>query len=139
MANNENLEDKNKGGRPTKITDEVLRKLKDAFLRGASNSLACIYAGLAESTFYDYCNENERFSEEKEGWKKRPSMKALDIINKSLQEEDINTAKWYAERKMKEEFSLRTEKTGKDGKDLPSSVVIIKDDIKRSKPKKEKS
>ena len=36
-------------------------------------------------------------------------MKARTVLAKSLENEDENTAKWYLERKRKDEFSTRVE------------------------------
>ncbi|WP_230334267.1 hypothetical protein [Streptococcus suis] len=35
---------KNKGGRPTKMTQGTVKKLEEAFLRGLSDEEACLYA-----------------------------------------------------------------------------------------------
>ena len=128
------MKKKNKGGRPTKMTPEVLQKLREGFLKGYSDSLACIYADVKERTFYDYCAKNEEFSQDKELWKKKPALKAVDVINRSLDEGDVQTAKFVVERRLKEDWSSRTEQTGKDGKDLAVDV-IIRDNIQ---PKGEK-
>lgn len=35
---------KNKGGRPTKMTQGTVKRLEEAFLRGLSDEEACLYA-----------------------------------------------------------------------------------------------
>ncbi len=129
-------------GRDTVMTPELLEKLERAFSNSFTDEEACLYVGIDTQTLYNYCKKNPDFSSKKEALKKKPNLKAKMVLLKGLNSNDINislpTAKYWADRKMKDEFSLRTENTGRDGKDLPSSVVVIKDNIKRSKPKKGK-
>jgi hypothetical protein len=129
-------------GRPTVITDSRLHKLKEGFLRGYNNRIACIYAELKESTFYKYCKENPEYVEKKKGWQARPVTKALDNVNNSIEEGDVQTSKWLLERKLKDEFSLRNEVTGKDGEAIQTDnkitveFIIPKIDPKDTKTEK---
>ena len=68
---------KHAGGRPKSITKEVLGKLEEAFIYGATDSMACLYAGIHESTLYDYCKDNPKFSERKAALKNMPEFNAL--------------------------------------------------------------
>ncbi len=54
-----------------------------------------------------------------------PQQKADQLINKALNEGDVSTAKWYAERKAKDEFSLRNEITGEDGEAIKIKIPEI--------------
>lgn len=96
-------------GRPPKVTDEVLRKLEDAFLKGLSDREACFYADLAESTFYDYCKKHKDFSERKELLKENVKIRAKMNVADRISGGDIDLSKWYIERKCKDEFSLKQE------------------------------
>lgn len=123
--------------RPTKMTPEVLDKLRHAFLIGATNAEACGYADIGERTLYDYLAENEEFSQKIEQWKNEPILKAKTTVVKSLG--DIKNAQWYLERKKKAEFAVRSEVTGKDGEDFFSSgeltIKVVDDrDNTESKP-----
>lgn len=109
---------KNKVGRPTVMTPDVLQKLNQAFAFGASDSEACFYADIAPSTLYEYCNANPEFSERKEALKLKPILKARETVVKAL--DDPEHAKWYLSRKAKNEFGTRTELTGADGEPLNS-------------------
>lgn len=112
-------------GRPTKITLEVVNKLREYFAQGLSDAEACSMVDIAKPTLYEYCKLNPDFSNQKEELKKRPALKAkLNVVN-DIELGDVNTSKWYLERKCKDEFSIRTETTGKDGKDLIPSVKPI--------------
>lgn len=86
-------------GRPRAVTDEVIRKLEDAFSWGCTDKEACCYAGIGSSTLYDYCVENPKFSERKEDLKNMPVMKARRIIDASLDDNDLNTANRVVDRK----------------------------------------
>lgn len=115
-------------GRPTVMTDEVLAKLKEAFLMGCTDREACLFADIHPATLYRYQEENPEFCDEKELWKENPFVLARTTILKSLKD-NVMTAEWYLERKRKDEFSQRVEQTGADGKDLvpPKIEYIVPD------------
>jgi hypothetical protein len=119
MANNENLEEKRKGGRPTKMTVETLRKLEDCFTNAMTDDEACIYVGITPPALYDYCKKNPSFLIKKEGLKKKVGLKAkMNIVKSITKDNNVQDSKWWAERKMKEEFSLRVENINQDTKEL---------------------
>lgn len=103
---------KDKGGRPTKMTPEVVQKLEDAFLVGATDLEACVHADIGKSTLYDYCNDNPEFSERKETLKNQPTMKAKLIINRSLDDDDIQTAHKVIDRKEGSKVTQSIEHSG---------------------------
>lgn len=84
--------------RPTAMTDEVLRKLDEAFALGCSDVEACIYADIAPSTLYLYQKDNEEFSERKAQLKETPVLAARTTVVNSLKN-DVNSAWKYLERK----------------------------------------
>lgn len=96
-------------GRPTVMTEETLRKLEEAFLIGATDKEACLVAGISEPALYAYCNNNPGYKERKEALKDSPKYKARKNIVEAINAKDIDTSKWYAERKGKNEFSTRTD------------------------------
>lgn len=100
-------------GRPTVMTDETVSKLRQAFLMGANVSMACANAEISRETYYSYLKENPEFSDKVDIWRKNPLLKATHTIYKNL--DDPDTAKWYLERRLKEEFSTRQEMTGAEG------------------------
>lgn len=108
-------------GRPTVMTPETLKLLREAFAIGCTKKEACAYAKIGESTLYDYINANPDFSEEIEQLIEEPILKAKHTIVSTL--DDPKNAQWYLERKRKDEFSSRSEVTGKDGKDLPTPIL----------------
>lgn len=103
-----------KVGRPTVMTDHVLSMLRAAFLIGATDEEACAYAEIGTTAFYAYQAENPEFAEKKDRWKQQPILQAKQTVVGALKS-DKDTAKWYLERKKKDEFSTRQEVTGADG------------------------
>lgn len=98
-----------KRGRPRKITNTVLRKLEEGFLKGLSDRECCIYADIAPSTLYDYCKEHPDFSERKEVLKENVAARAKINIADQIENGDVSLSAWYLERKCRDEFSLKQE------------------------------
>ena len=94
-------------GRPTVMTNEVLQKLEYAFMRGMTDRQACLYANIATSTLYNYCNENPDFSERKETLKQNPTSKARLNVTKAIEQGDVSLSLWWLERKARDEFSTK--------------------------------
>jgi hypothetical protein len=86
-------------GRPKAVTEEVIRKLEEAFSWGCTDREACCYADIGSSTLYDYCQANPDFSERKEDLKNHPTMKARRIVKASLDDNDLTTANKVLDRK----------------------------------------
>ena len=63
---------KNKGGRPTIMTDAVVHKLEEAFLMGCSDAEACFFADIAKQTLYNYQERHPEFVDRKERLKSNP-------------------------------------------------------------------
>ena len=128
------MKKKNKGGRPTKMTPEVVKKLEYAFSKSFTDDQACVYAGISRRSLNNYCIVNPGFLYKKEALKNSVSLKAKLNVVEGVESGELSASKWWLERKNKEEFSLRVENTGKDGKDMTVDV-IIKDNI-QPKPNK---
>lgn len=108
--------------RPTKMTQETIAKLESAFAWGCTDTEACLFAGIDNSTFYRYCQDNEEFRDKKEALKDTPTMKAKRIINNSLDEQDLATANRVIDRK--EGTKVKTELTGKDGGAIETKSIF---------------
>ena len=118
-------EELEKRGRKTVMTPEIINKLEQAFSMGCSDLEACLYADIGKTTLYNYQNENPEFVERKEKLKEKLVLKARSVIADSLNKQDENTAKWYLERKKKEEFSTKVEQeTTFNG--IESALVVWK-------------
>jgi len=104
---------KSNAGRPTVITEEVIRLLEAAFLVGATDLEACVHADISKTALYEYCQKNGEFAERKETLKNQPTLKAKMIVNDALKENDLNTAHRVIDRK--EGSKVKQEITGANG------------------------
>lgn len=102
-----------KEGRPTKLTDETVKKLEEVFAIDGSVEEACFYADISRQTYYQWIKENPELNDRFQALRERPVLKARQTVVKSLDNPD-NAFK-YLERKKKNEFSLRHEHSGPDG------------------------
>lgn len=89
-------------GRPTVMTPETIARLEDGFIKGLSDTEACLYADIAPSTFYAYCKDNPDFSERKEQLKQNVKLKAKFNIEAEIQKGDKILSQWYLERRDKD-------------------------------------
>ena len=88
-------------GRPTVITKNVIAKLIKAFKEGFTDQQACDYAQIHSSTFYRHKQSDESFAREIESAKVYITIKAHKIVAKAIQKGDVQTAKWWLEKKAK--------------------------------------
>jgi hypothetical protein len=104
---------------PKKKTVAVLTLLYQAASLGCTNLEACIHAGISEKTYYSWTKNDKKLRDELERLKNTVILKARKAIVGSLT--DPQHAKWYLERKLKNEFSLKIENdhTSSDGSMTP--------------------
>lgn len=115
---------KKKVGRPIKITEDVVKKLEAIFRNGANIEEACSYAGISKPTYYDKLNRDRDFLTKMQSARYYPTIIAKNVVLKSIKEDkNVDSAKWYLERRARKEFSTRSEITGDDGKPLQIQVV----------------
>lgn len=105
---------KEKVGRKTVFNTANLQKLEEAFSLGAKNSDACAHADISEAAFYAFCKDNPQKKERFERLKAKPILKALNTLNRGLQENPELALK-YLERKRKDEYSTQTETVVREG------------------------
>lgn len=125
MTKKKKPEDKEKVGRPTILTPEIIAKLEQAFSMGCSDLEACFYADIGKTTLYNYQNAHPEFVERKERLKERMIFKARTVIADALNKNDENTAKWYLERKKKDEFSTRSENLMGNIDETPFRIEMV--------------
>ena len=90
---------KNKGGRPTVMTDIVLKKLEESFSMGCTDVEACFYADITPPTLYHYQEKNPGFVYRKQALKSNPSFLARKTLLIALEDHtDINTAKYQLDK-----------------------------------------
>lgn len=104
---------------PTKYNKEVVEKLEDAFRDGASIYEACDLAQIDKQTYYNWLESMDGFSAKMEDAKEWVSEIARAVVSQKItKKKDVDTAKWWLERRVKEKFSPRQEMTGDQGKPL---------------------
>lgn len=108
-------------GRATVMTPEVIGKLEEIFSLGGTDKEACFFANISPDTLYEYCKNNEGYTERKEALKETPILQARRTVVNSLKEPE--NAKWYLERKKKAEFAQRKEVTGEEGNAVQIQIV----------------
>jgi len=116
---------KDKGGRPTVMTEETVNKLEEIFAIGGTDEEACLFANISRQTLYDYQKKNPKYIDRKEQLKQNPFLKARRTIVSSL-DKPLHAFE-YMKRKKKDEFSDRVEHTGAEGKDLGIILYPTKD------------
>lgn len=121
----EQKEERQAIGRKTKMTKNMVEKLEEYFSLAYTDDEACFSAGIDKKTLYNYADKYPSFSTKKEQLKKNPNIKAKKILINALNSDDVNSAKWWLERKCKDEFSTRVESTAKDGKDFNFTQLKI--------------
>lgn len=111
------------GGRRTVWTQETEDKLKLAWMTGYTDTEAAHFAEMSPSTLYERLSKDIEFSDKRDRWKANPILKAKAAIVSNLNDPSI--AKWYLERKARDEFGARTELTGANGKDLMPKTNLL--------------
>lgn len=97
-----------KGGRPSAITPDVLRKLEYAFAYDCTNEEACILAGIYPVTFYAFLKKQPEFANTITLLRHIPVLLARQSIVDSVITDPEKALK-YLERKNKIEFSPKIE------------------------------
>ncbi len=95
-------------GRPTVMTQEVVRKLEHAFVYDCTVEESCLYAGISRNTYYDFCKQNSDFSDRIDQLRHAVSF----VLRKRVvaaAEHDADLALKYLERKRPLEFSTRAQ------------------------------
>lgn len=110
-------------GAPSKITEDVINELKNAFKNGFTITKACEVAGISTMTYYNKCKADPAFLDEMERAQKWVEEKARQNVALAISEGDIATTRWFLERRARREFGNSTELTGSGGGPLQIEVV----------------
>ena len=117
---------KSNAGRPTKMNEDTVNKLEQAFAIGCTDTEACLYADITRQTLTTYQNKNPKFLDRKQLLKDLPVLQARTTVVEHLQG-DPGSAKWYLERKKKDEFGPKQEI------DLTGKINIMAGKVKKPK------
>lgn len=111
-----------KWGAPNSVCDvsgypfpHIIVRLENAFFDGLSNEQACALAGLSVSRFYEIQRDFPELKEQFNAAKQHTNLKARRNVAERIEKGDIETSKWWLERREKQDFSTRTEHTGSNG------------------------
>jgi hypothetical protein len=92
-------------GRPTVVTEDVVRKLESVFKLGVKDNVACNYAGIPERTYYDHLKGNEDFRSRIRAAQNYPRIAAGQTVVRAFTEDnDVQSARWWLEKKHPDEF-----------------------------------
>lgn len=111
--------------------ESIIESLQPFLSVGMSRNKACDAIGFDPSTLSRWVTDDATLSMKLQGMENTLNKLALQNIADALAVEGAeengskkDTSKWYLERRMKGEFSTRTENTGADGKDLAQKVLV---------------
>lgn len=85
--------------------EEIIKTLYKAWELDLTDKQACIYANIGMDRLKALYDRYPDLINEKQLLKETPMTKVKKILNKSLDEGNIDTAKWYAKNKASNEFS----------------------------------
>lgn len=111
-----------KAGRKTVKSEEIIRKIEECASMGGSIEEIAFYAGIHRATLYRWMDEDNKLKDRIEELQERPILKARQTIVKSL--DDPEQAKWYLERKRKNEFSTKSEVESKSEIQVSGDVEV---------------
>lgn len=116
---------------PTKASKEIVKKLEEVLQDGGTITEACDQAGITRQTYYNWIESDEQFLTKMESAQEYVTEVAKSVIARSItKRKNREDAKWWLERKRKNEFSARSEVTGKDGRDLTPTFVVATEEAK---------
>lgn len=106
-----------KRGRPTKRTQETINRILQAIEMGATRRLASLYAGIDDSTFYDWQSRFPDFSDQVKKAEAKAALRWLAKIEQASNEGSWQAAAWKLERLYRDEYGrhVNASHTGPDG------------------------
>jgi hypothetical protein len=106
------------------MTEEVVKKLEEAFLLGCSDIEACFYADISKQTLYNYQDANPEFIDRKEQLKANPVFIARRTVVRDVAEKGELALK-FLERKKKDEFGTSQDiNIGGQAEGVPLSLKV---------------
>ena len=132
----------NEVGRPTNLTDELIKQIKAYTLQGKNLKEIAELSQINLNVLYLWSSDNYlNIADKIEGWKRDRMLLLADITSnyiQSLDTEDENgkvdkellkikqkEAEFIRETLGKKNYSKRTELSGNDGKDLPLPILYV--------------
>lgn len=109
-------------GQPTVVTPEVVSLLVTSFQDGLNVTQACWQANISRDTYYSHYNSDPEFSDKMDRARQFLSMNGRKKVKEAMIKGDMKTIRWFLERRDKDDFSSRTEVTGRNGKPLGATL-----------------
>jgi len=82
-----------KRGRPTKITQDILNKLEQAFMLGCTDGEASLFAGISTTTLYNYQIKHPEFIVRKSDLRDNPVLLARQAVIDGLGKDHAHALK----------------------------------------------
>ena len=96
-------------GRPSKYTDEIIKSLVKSFEDGSTITEACNVAGISRQSYYDWMELHDDFSDKILIAQEYPDYVAKSLVVSAMKKGDVDTGKWWLERKLRNEFATKSE------------------------------
>jgi hypothetical protein len=118
-----------KRGRKTILDAKLQKQICDLLAAGNTIKTCCDAVGIAERTYFDWCEQHPHFAQATTRARARSKIKLVKIITDAAMV-DARHAEWLLERCHPSEFRRCTQVTGKDGAplivpDLPAPKVVL--------------
>ena len=121
---------KSNAGRPLAITADIITKLESVFQLGVTDKIACNYAGVAERTYYDRIKGDDEFRTRMDNAKHYARIAAGAVVVQAIKDKDVNTAKWWLEKKYPQEFGTPAVQFNQQFNAESMKLEIVKDEDK---------
>jgi hypothetical protein len=118
---------KSNAGRPTKMTENTVNKLEEAFLMGCSDAEACFFADISKQTLYTYQEKNPEFVDRKERLKSNPLFLSRRIQLEALKDESNAVGQQLTADKIinrHEGIKQRLEHANADGQPFKTETAV---------------
>lgn len=103
MTNDKSLQE-TKTGRPSKYSEDVVQQFEKVFRLDVPDKTAYEYIGVSHQTFHTWLKEKPEFLERITQAKKYARIAAGSVVNEAIEKKDVNTSKWWLEKKHPDEF-----------------------------------
>lgn len=116
----------------TEERETIVQSLRPYLELGYSRNKACNFIGLAPATLSNWISEDEALGIKIQSWENvinttvMANLKdAIDAEARDQEDKRKDTSKWWAERRMKEDFSTKTEQDLTTNGESLKGVVIL--------------
>jgi hypothetical protein len=108
----------NKDGKFTKKTEDVVKRIEEAYAMDCSIKEVLIYANISKQTLYNWMEEDKEWKERLDELRSTPFLKARKTVIRGI-EENYGNAMDYMKRKKKAEFGDNVDLTSGGEKITP--------------------